>query len=627
MFKRLELARTMSEPTPSADSLGLDDLRRLNRIAERLNRSVDVQSALDGALREVVELMGLKTGWLFLRAPEDSDIWWGRGYKLAAHYNLPPALRTDSEQAWKRGCDCQGLCNQGELDSAYNEVKCSRLAAVSGDREGLRVHASAPLRSADSTLGIMNVAGPSWEAFDERSLELLSNAGAQIGVALERARLYDALHAQRTDELQALLELSRQLLESPDLGALLALISLRTAELGEAEASAILMAGDSENTWTFRESFGWRGDPSERRVICEDVVGHPICQSLSEQTVRTFSVEAETDDDSHEEMNWLTEEGFRTMAILPLTVGEDTVGGLLLARRGESEFSEDTVRFLRLIADHAALAVEKARLHQQALERQQLEEELTVARRIQHSFLPPELPQAPGWNFAARYRAARQIGGDFYDAFQLPDGRLGFVVADVMGKGVPAALFMAMARTTLRSTALSGRDPVSTLVRSNELIRKDTDADRFLSALYMALNPENGQLEIASAGHNPPLLITADGEIEELRIQGRILGAFEEIPLEACRFQLNEGDALVAYTDGITESQNPELDFFGRDRLRAALNATLPLKADQGVESVMAALTTFQDGEPNSDDVTLLVLQRENHVLANGAPDASEIVR
>lgn len=601
----------MGDTTTSDPKLGVSDLRRLNRISERLNQSVDVQSALEGALAEIVELMELKTGWLFVRRPHDDDLWWGRGYSLAAHYNLPPALAPDSEQAWKRGCDCQGLCDKGDLEGAYNEVKCSRLANVSGDREGLSVHASAPLRSGDETLGILNVAGPTWESFNARALELLSNAGGQIGVALERARLYDALRTQRIDEQKALLDLSRQLLETSDLGALLGLVALRTAELGEAEACAVLLAGDPPGSWEVREGLGWRENPAGQQWPCHEGGGAPendiLCRALSTQRVETSVLIPEVTTVSRKD--WFEREGFRSLAVLPLIAAGRTVEGLLLARREEAPFSDDTVRFLRLIADHASLAVEKARLHQEALERQRLEEEISVARHIQQSFLPPSLPDEPGWEFAARYRAARQVGGDFYDAFRLPDGRLGLMIADVMGKGVPAALFMAMARTTLRSTALSGRDPAAALVRANELILNDSSAEHFLSAFYAAVDPESGLLEYALAGHNRPLLVGPDGKAQELRGRGRILGAFDEVPIEHRQVQLEPDEILLMFTDGVTEAQNAESELFGLERLRRAA-ASSAESAQQVLEALLAAVSDFQADRAQGDDITLLAARR-----------------
>ena len=169
----------------------ISDLNNLNRIAQTLNQAVDVRTALESSLEQLVQLMGLETGWIFIREPAAVERWEGRGYKLAAHNQLPPALDLSSKDAWDKGCSCQNLCSKGSLDEAYNEIRCSRLAKSKGDRHVLSVHASSPLQSGSRVLGILNIAATDWASLDERVLAMLTTVGAQIGVALERARLHD----------------------------------------------------------------------------------------------------------------------------------------------------------------------------------------------------------------------------------------------------------------------------------------------------------------------------------------------------------------------------------------------------------------------------------------------------
>ena len=205
----------------SAQSDLIDKLTTLNRIAETLNQAVDVRGVLDETLADLVHVMGLESGWIFLKDPEAQDGWWGNGYVLGAHHNLPPALALDSGSAWEGGCTCQRLCSEQCLTQAHNEVQCSRLSDVPGDRRGLAVHASTPLRAGELSLGILNVAAPEWASFSPESLSILTNVGSQMGVALERARLYDLLRERRIHEQAALLELSQQLLARKSLDDLI----------------------------------------------------------------------------------------------------------------------------------------------------------------------------------------------------------------------------------------------------------------------------------------------------------------------------------------------------------------------------------------------------------------------
>ena len=201
----------------STETARVDDLTTLVQITEILNQSVDVQAMLASALAKLVDLMGLETGWVFLVDPVAQQLQAGGGFVLAAHHNLPLALDPAKHAAWSGDCECQRRSEAGLLAQAYNEILCSRLAAAGRDRRGLAVHASAPLRSGDRTLGILNVAGPDWASFSPRALALLSSVAGQMGIALERARLYDLLHERRINEQAALLGLSNQLLSRLDL--------------------------------------------------------------------------------------------------------------------------------------------------------------------------------------------------------------------------------------------------------------------------------------------------------------------------------------------------------------------------------------------------------------------------
>ena len=239
--------------------------------------------------------------------------------------------------------------------------------------------------------------------------------------------------------------------------------------------------------------------------------------------------------------------------------------------------------------------------------------ELAVGREIQLSLLPKACPEAPGWEFAASYSAARIVGGDFYDFCELASKppRLGLVIADVAGKGVPAALFMALSRTIIRTTAFSGRSPASALMRANQLILKDSQAEMFLTAVYAVLELDTGRLIYANAGHNRPLWRhAADGSVTELDQRGIVLGAFEEIVLEEQRLDLAPGDALILYTDGVTEAVNGEGEMFGEERLWGVIAGSQGGSADETIGAICGALAAFTGGAEPADDVTVVVVRR-----------------
>jgi sigma-B regulation protein RsbU (phosphoserine phosphatase) len=247
--------------------------------------------------------------------------------------------------------------------------------------------------------------------------------------------------------------------------------------------------------------------------------------------------------------------------------------------------------------------------------RQRLEHELAVARRIQLSLMPRSLPQPEGWRIATAYRPAREVGGDFYDVYELPrrPGWIGFVVADVTGKGVTAALMMAFTRAVLRSAAYNGDGPADALARTNRVLVNDARTGLFVTAFVGELEVASGRIRYASAGHEPPLVVRGpDRTVAELELSDAVLlGAFLDFGVIEGSVVLGPGELLVAYTDGVTDACDASGARFGEARMRDALAATVTGTADTAVSDVLGAIDAFAGDEPAADDITLLVLGRE----------------
>ncbi len=250
----------------------------------------------------------------------------------------------------------------------------------------------------------------------------------------------------------------------------------------------------------------------------------------------------------------------------------------------------------------------------EALERR-LEHELAVARRIQLSLMPRSLPTPPGWGLSTAYRAAREVGGDLYDAYALParPGHVGFVIADVTGKGVTAALMMAFTRAVLRSAAYNGTGPGDVLARTNRVLVDDARTGLFVTAFVGELDPTSGRLLYASAGHEPPLVVSDGGRcVAELELPpAPLLGAFADLGRTEASIGLGPGDLVLAYTDGVTDARDATGERFGEVRLRDALRAEPPGGAEAAVERVLGAVDEFAGAEPAADDITLLALARD----------------
>jgi sigma-B regulation protein RsbU (phosphoserine phosphatase) len=597
----------------SSNSDLITDFKTLNDIANALNQAADVHGALNDSLSRLVQIMKLDAGWIFVRNPVSTDLWWGPGYQLAAHYNLPPAMNLENPEAWKGGCDCQGFCNSGTLDEAYNEVRCSRLADLSGSRGGLRVHASAPLVSGDQVLGILNVAAANWDAFSPRALVLLTNIGAQMGAALERARLYDMLKERRIHEQAALLELSNQLLNMLELDDLVHYLVAEARRLLVADACALLLSDQNEKHLIFRASSGWLSDPvTEGRKVPADEQSRSGQVMLSQRPL-TLNLDDGSAETSRWTAEWVEAEKFKAVAITPLIIQGRSIGTLVIQSRETRNFSEDEIRFLQLLANQAAIAIENTRLHQDDIVRQRMEKELAIGRQIQLSLLPKSCPSVEGWLFCDAYKPAREVGGDFYDFFEIPDkpGSIGLVIADVADKGVPAALFMGVSRTLIRSAALSGKDPASTLQSANKLILAESESGLFLSAFYGILDTISGQLRFANAGHNPPLWYSAsEGQITRLSAKGIVLCVLDEISLEERHIKINFDDVIVFYTDGVTEAFNVDYEEFGEERLRDVIARFANCSAAEILKAIVDAVEDFSGEQDQTDDLTLFVVKR-----------------
>ncbi len=263
------------------------------------------------------------------------------------------------------------------------------------------------------------------------------------------------------------------------------------------------------------------------------------------------------------------------------------------------------------IAYQAALAVETSLLYEATVRQERLQHEMTLARRIQQSFLPERPPQVEGWALAVDWRAVRGVGGDFYDFIALDERHLGLLIADVSDKGVGAALYMALSRTVVRAAALGSLSPAETLARANRVLLQDARSGMFVSIFYGILDLATGALTYARAGHNPPLFLrAATGAVSTLYPQGVILGVTDEPLLEEAELAVQPGDVLLMYTDGVTEAIDAHEDEFGEERLYAVLQTCAGASATTVVERVNAAVHAFIGDQAQSDDYTLLVLTR-----------------
>jgi serine phosphatase RsbU (regulator of sigma subunit) len=299
--------------------------------------------------------------------------------------------------------------------------------------------------------------------------------------------------------------------------------------------------------------------------------------------------------------------------VVPLISRGELVGLLHLGpRRSEHDYSLDDRGLLNTLATQAAPAVRVAQLVQEReasiQERERIEQELLVARVIQQTLLPKELPSLSGWRVASYYQPARAVGGDFYDFIPVRNGHLGIVVGDVTDKGVPAALLMAATRSILRAAAQRLTSPAKVLKRLNDLLCPDIPARMFVTCFYAVLDPLSGRLRYANAGHDLPQR-WHNGEVAGLRATGMPLGLMPDMRYEEKETTLAPGESLLFYSDGLVEAHNAQREMFGMPRLIELLRQERG--SERVIHDLLGSLAAFTgDNWEQEDDLTLVTIRR-----------------
>ncbi len=438
--------------------------------------------------------------------------------------------------------------------------------------------------------------------------ELLRNIANQTAQAIESILLHEAQQEEAWVNT-ALLQVAEAVNQLTDLNEILYTIVRMVPMLVGVDACLVLIWDEDQQVYRAGPSFGLNEmaygllesfdiDPTE----FPSIMSQDIERAGPDATYHTVTLPL-----------WMnTVIGAATATAFPLFARARLVGVLVVGPPSNSQnLSGRRLNILNGIAQQAAIAVVNDQLYAESAERSRIEQELDVARTIQTSLMPNGTPIIPGCTVASYWEAARQVSGDFYDFLLLPNDSWGIAIADVADKGVPAALFMAMSRTILRTVAFNRIRPSDVLERSNNLIYGDTSSDLFVTIFYAIWNPDSRILEYANGGHNPPLLIQASGEIRELTSKGIALGVIEEVTIDENEVKLHSGDIVIFYTDGVTEATNEDFDEFGVDRLSMVGKNMRNRSAAEIVGAITEAVTEHAGDTPQSDDVTLVVMKAE----------------
>jgi sigma-B regulation protein RsbU (phosphoserine phosphatase) len=471
-----------------------------------------------------------------------------------------------------------------------------------------------PLMSKGQLLGVMMVSGEAPHVdLIRRRVHLISGIANQAAMAIENAQLYVAQQEEAYVTI-ALLQVAEVVNSLTELEDILGTIARLAPILAGVDQCIVLLWDAANGHYELGPEYGI--DDEDRSELEATLQRSDVASFLSALQVGGGAIGAGASYPLDVPEAWQGILDVGGMLALPLVTRRELVGAMVVTFPAEeAPLSARRQNILTGIAHQASTAIETDQLYGEAVERERMERELEVAREIQSSFLPEALPVESGWSVGSFWRAARQVGGDFFDFFRFAsdqDGRRwGIVVADVADKGVPAALYMALSRTLIRTVGLSRVDPSSTLARVNDLLLSDSRSDLFVTVIYGVWEPEENHLVYANGGHNPPLCLRADGTVEILTDNDIVLGVLPAVPMSNRNVEIEPGDVVILYTDGVPDAINATEEEFGLDRLIQVANTNRHRSAPEIVDAIRRSVTRFVGGTPQFDDLTLVVLKRE----------------
>ncbi len=475
----------------------------------------------------------------------------------------------------------------------------------------------APLRVGDRPLGILTLAHHTSGRYGHEARAIASTFANYAAVAIENARLFDSAQEQAYASA-ALLQVAQAVVSLSDLDEILGSI-IRIMPILVGVKRVVLYRLDMEyQSLQASQEYGFSEE--EESMLTEKSLSLSefpfVVWALEQNMLVTRPLEA-----GAEPKDWLeiqpaagreadTVNADRLLIAVPLTIKNDIFGVMLIEEdENARRFRSRRLEIINGIAQQAALAIQNDLLQQEMVVRERLETEVQLARQIQQTFIPSVLPTHPNWQIAARWRTARQVGGDFYDVIELPENKLGIFIADVADKGMPAALFMALTRTLMRAAIVETSSPAEALRRVNDSLLPDTQQGMFITAVYGELDLAAGTFRYVNAGHNPPFWVKTDGSLDKLTRTAIALGVMEQPLVEEKTIFIAKGDTLLLYTDGLTEAFSPDGDLFGEGRLLEAMASLSAGTAEEVIQSIEECLNDFVDPLPLADDMTMLAIR------------------
>jgi serine phosphatase RsbU (regulator of sigma subunit) len=588
----------------------LERSRALLAVVGQAIAELSLTHTLDTAVDRVGELLGTERAAVYLSS--------GRHLETAAERGLAgPHLRIAEALYALTVAGQRSPAVLGIPDAAAEPALASVRDAVS--ESGVAAAVSVPLRAGNELIGLLVAYLPSGRRLQENESALLSGLAGQLAVAVQNASLHEetarlaadrreALEAERraARRLEAFFEISRSFSESLSLEETVAAVTRTAVQLLNLDAAVLRMPDERGEEFVVRSLH--IPDPSLERALRAILIRPQPAARLTglglgraRRALVLDLVTAEHLGGGHELLAPFLRRG-SSAAVVPIVASGEVIAALTLVVLDPARTIDgETVETARSLAAQAALAIDKARLYQQ---------QAGFADAMQRSLLPAASPVVPGVEVGSVYESSARldVGGDVYDYTTLPDGRLAVVVGDVAGKGIEAAADMAMTKFVFRSLAREHPEPSEFLAAANEVVLGEVEEGKFVTMVYLRLDPATGELACAAAGHPLPRLVSADGRVLELRATGLALGVEAGQRYAEAREQLEPGSAVVLFTDGVIEARR-DGELFGHGRLDRLLAENRELPAGALARAVVDGAKAFSGGEL-ADDSAVVVVKR-----------------
>ncbi len=417
------------------------------------------------------------------------------------------------------------------------------------------------------------------------------------------------LKLSTVDKLRMLLDITKTISRSLDLDEVLNLVMDTLGSLIPYDAAGIYLiepGGDRKSPYVFK-SKAIRGYQISFELIEPRLkMGEGFLGTVAQTAKALVSPDVSRDPRYFE-----ARERTRSEMAVPIISNDRVIGVFDLESDDLNAYTDDDLSIAQMLASQVAIIIEKVRLHEQVVEQKRIQAQLEIARQVQLELLPASDPTVEGFDISAYVFPTEQVSGDYYDWVRIFDDQIGIVVADAVGKGIPAALLMAFLRASLRSSVQVGYAPHIAFSKLNNLLYDSIDDNKFITAIYGILDSTNRTFVFSNAGHNPPLLIKPDGEFRYVEYGDIPLGMFEEQHYHQHFIRFEEGQVMVAYTDGITEAANPAGEEYGAQRLATRVLDGIHLPARSLIDHIRKGIADFTERKSLDDDGTLFIVKAQ----------------